>query len=462
MQTTPPTRPLRSRRFNCPALLVLALACLTGCAAAARGGFATPPPSPDAIDVFMRNSGWCWFQDPRAIIHDNKVVIGGVEGNGGGAAAVGVYDLSARKILGRTIVNPDFDRDDHNSPVFLPLPDGRLLTVYARHHRDRLHRYRFSTSDDLLSWTDEKHYKHDYDRAGNVTYMNLYRMADEGRIYNFYRGIAFNPSFITSTDNGRTWQNPTHFIQNEVSGRQRPYTRYAGNGKDTVHISFTDAHPRDFGNSIYYAAFRGGSFYRADGSLIKHLHDDGPLRPSEAERVFKGGGGEGRGRHLSAQRAAWTSSIQTDEDGHPHMAYSLYLANDDQRYRIASWNGQRWIDREVAFAGSALYPREASYTGLIALDPADPTYAVLSTDADPSTGQPLGGGRHAIYRGRVHADDDIQSIDWQRITPPSDADNLRPMILRDGDQRVVLWQRGRFDTFIDYNLDTVGYVESAN
>lgn len=30
----------------------------------------------------MYNAGWCWFQDPRAIIQDGKLVIGSVAGNG--------------------------------------------------------------------------------------------------------------------------------------------------------------------------------------------------------------------------------------------------------------------------------------------------------------------------------------------------------------------------------------------
>lgn len=35
------------------------------------------------------------------------------------------------------------------------------------------------------------------------------------------------------------------------------------------------------------------------------------------------------------------------------------------------------------------------------------------------------------------------------------------MILRAGDQRVVLWSRGRHKTFKNYDLDTVGLIEAA-
>jgi hypothetical protein len=204
-------------------------------------------------------------------------------------------------------------------------------------------------------------------------------MKREGKLYNFFRGIDWNPCFITSMDHGRTWGEPTHFIASELEGKHRPYSRYAGNGSDTVHVSFTDGHPRNFGNSLYYAAFRGGNFYRADGQLLKSL-ERGPLRPSEAERVYQGSGNPERRADQSAIGAAWTSCMALDADGHPHIGYSLYLSNADHRYRIASWTGERWVDREVAYAGRCLYDRESSYTGLITFDPVDPSVVFLSTD----------------------------------------------------------------------------------
>lgn len=419
------------------------------------------PAEPSHFTTFMRNSGWCWYQDPRAIIHKDMLVVGGVEGNGRGAAVIGVYDLKEERILGRTVVNESFDRDDHNSPVFWLRPDNSLLAVYTRHGRDKLHRYRISDTTNYLKWGAEKVFRHAYPKAGNATYMNLYAMRDEGKLYNFFRGIHWNPSFMTSKDNGESWGEPTHFIASSFRGR--PYARYIGNGKDTVHVSFTDAHPRDFGNSLYYAAFRGGAFYRANGDRIKVLAEDGPLRPNEAERVFHGGGGKGRGGSLSALKAGWNSSIAIDRNGNPHLANTLYISNTDHRYRIASWDGKAWHEREVAYAGSCLYDRESSYTGLITLDPVDPTYVVISTDVDPTTGKQLR-GPHEIYWARVGSADTIKSITWKPVTrnTPKGLRNIRPVILRYGNKRLMLWQRGTYNTFVDYNLDTVGIIQTVN
>ena len=88
-------------------------------------------------------------------------------------------------------------------------------------------------------------------------------LKSEKKLYNFFRGINYNPSFITSSDQGETWGEPTHLIIDEVEGRNRPYARYCGDGLKTIHISFTDAHPRDFGNSIYYR-----SVIQIPGSII--------------------------------------------------------------------------------------------------------------------------------------------------------------------------------------------------
>ena len=416
----------------------------------------------DAHDftVFMREGGWCWFQDPRAIVAGDQVFVGAVQGNGSGAAHVGVFDLLTAQSVGTAVMQDHFDADDHNAPVFYERPDGSVLAMYARHHRDLFHHYRISDPRDPMNWSPEQTFVHDHEGAGKTTYMNLLPMTATGLLYNFYRGIEFNPSFIVSRDHGKTWEAPTHFIASELDGRHRPYARYAGNGVDAIHVSFTDGHPRRFGNSIYYARFHDGVFHRADGTAIKSLAHDGPLRPSEAERVYLGSGGHNDAHAISVVGAAWTSETALDANDYPHIAYTLYLANTDNRFRLASWNGEVWIDREVAHAGRCLYNSEASYTGLIAMDPKDPEVVFISTDVDPTTGE-YHGGQHEIYRARIGPEDDIGTITWIPVTEDSPVRNIRPLILRTEDRRIVLWNRGDFVTYLDYQLDTVGLVEKV-
>lgn len=411
-----------------------------------------------AYTTFMKDGGWCWYQDPRAIIHDGKLFMGSVKGHDTGPALVGVYDLAENRPLGTVLMQDNFDHDDHNSPVFHVRPDGSVLATYAKHNRDRFHYSRISKPSDPLNWSEEfRHERSSPNPRDKVTYMNLLELKNEGRLYNFYRGIDFNPTFVTSKDHGETWTEPVHFFKNEVGGRHRPYARYAGNGVDTVHVSITDAHPRNYGNSIYYFQFRDGKFFNANGSLIKALRD-GPLLPSESELVFKGSETEIKPKgYESVPFSAWTSSIAIDAQGFPHIGYTLYLNNSDHRYRIASWNGKQWIDREVAFAGKHLYPRESSYTGLITLDPTDPGSVFISSDVDPATGQDSG-GKHEIYTAKIGPDDDIGTIEWKALTADSEHRNIRPVVVAGDGFKVVLWLSGPWNEYRDYYSEVAGLM----
>ncbi len=409
--------------------------------------------------TFMKDGGWCWFQDPRAIIHKDKLFIGTVKGNGSGQALVGVYDLLEQKLLGTVLMQDHFNKDDHNSPVFHIRPDSSVLVTYAKHGREKFHYSRISDPADPLKWSEEfKQERASPNPKDNVTYMNLYGLKNEGLLYNFYRGIEYNPTFVTSADHGITWSEPVHFVRSEIDGRHRPYARYAGNGVDTIYVSVTDGHPRDFGNNLYCFEFREGNFYRADGSLIKNLKSDGPIMPSEADKIYTGSETmEKQDGNGSVPNSAWTSSIVIDSSGRPHIGYTVYLSDMDQRYRIASWNGNTWMDREVAYGGKCLYRAESSYTGLITLDPTDPNQVVISTDVHPGTGEDQG-GKHEIYIATIQSTDDAASIDWKPLTQNSEHRNMRPIFVANEGRKALLWLRGIYNNYKDYDLNVVGVI----
>lgn len=417
------------------------------------------------IKILLENAGWCWFQDPRSIIHDGKLIIGSVEGNGAGAIVSSVYDLKNDKLIGRSIIHDDSGHDDHNAPAFYARPDNTILAMYSLHNTNKLHYYKTSKTPNYLDWYDVKTYKHNYPKAKKVTYTNLVYLSSESILYNFFRGIGHDPSFIISLDHGNTWERPTHFLADDnEDDLQRPYANYTSNGLDTIGIVFTDNHPRRFGNSIYYAEYRNGNFYHANGDLIQNLKIDGPLKPKMADKVFEGGGGKGRFSLLkdkSAPKSTWTSSVVFDDQDRPHLGYTLYLSNSDHRYRMAYWNGEAWIDREVAFAGSNLYKDESSYTGLITLDPTDPRNVFISTDVDPITGKDFG-GQHNIYYARVEAGDDINTINWVRLTESTSATNIRPVVVSGDGYWVLMWLRGRYTTYSNYDLDVAGIVKESH
>ncbi|MBD3341165.1 MAG: hypothetical protein GF353_18815, partial [Candidatus Lokiarchaeota archaeon] len=172
----------------------------------------TQPKQSDII-LFKKNGGWCWFQDERAIIHDGVLVFGSVSTPHGfngdkraGNIEVSSFDLESKTHLGTTVMHENLEADDHNAPALLLLQDERLLAVYATHGSDSLIRYRITEEPgDYMNWQAEQTVVRD----ARVTYSNLLYLSEEnngnGRIYNFYRGEHWNPNYVYSDDQGKTW-----------------------------------------------------------------------------------------------------------------------------------------------------------------------------------------------------------------------------------------------------------------
>jgi hypothetical protein len=425
--------------------------------------------APPEIITFNNDGGWCWFEDERAIVVGGTLVIGSVAAGIHDAARKGdiealSYDLATgRKTLAtlhRSSLPADKARwlDDHNSPAFLALPDGRLLTMYSRHGNEEKIYYRISARPhDATTWQEEQVFVPS--KSSRVTYSNLHWLSREnsgrGRIYDFYRGLdnSFKPSYAYSDDLGRSWVSGNVFIDVPGKFRHRPYVKYASNGTDTVHIAYTDGHPRDFDNSIYHIYYRGGKLHRSDGSVIRTLAE-GLKAPEEGTRVFQG----------DPNNVAWISDLHLDNRGRPYLAYSVQKnsaglpsgqAGEDHRYRYARWNGRRWVDHEIAYAGSKLYAGEDDYTGNIALDPQDPNTVYISTNADPVSGQRI--PHWEIYQGTTR--DRGAKWKWTPVTRDSSVDNIRPILpIWDRRNRAVLWLRGKMHSYTNYAFEVVGIL----
>ncbi|XMO85158.1 glycoside hydrolase family 88 protein [Algibacter sp. AS12] len=407
--------------------------------------------------TFMEDGGWCWYQDPRVIISNEKLIIGGLSGQSGDVR-VGVFDLKSEQQDSTLVLHEKLQVDDHNVPALHRRSDGSILAMWAKHTSEKIHYYNISSSNDYTKWGATKKFNHEYDDKRGVTYMNLYYLKNEGKLYNFFRdGLNFNPTLITSTDEGETWGNRTHFITNDVEGFQRPYARYLQIDENTIGVSYTDAHPRAFGNNLYYVEYKDNAFFNVDGSKIKSLNE-GPLRSSEAEKLYTGSHTKKKAIvNESVPNSAWTCAMAKDENNNPHIGYTLYLDDSDHRYRITTWDGEKWNDREIAFAGKCLYKVESSYTGLFAFDPEDPTNVYISTDVNPSTGEDLG-GNHEIYSAKIGVDDDISTIKWQSITTDSPHRNIRPIVVANDGYKVLLWLYGPWHNYLNYDSNVIGKI----
>lgn len=414
------------------------------------------------------DGGWCWFEDERAIVVDGKLLFGVVASSGNIEAVT--YDMATKRSTVNVLHTPVDERDrlewfdDHNSPAFLRLPGGRVLTMYAKHGPEEKIYSRVSKPGDTTAWESETFVVPS--AKSRVTYSNLHRLSAEnggkGRIYDFFRGLnnSFKPSYIYSDDGAATWKTGGVFIDVPTEFRHRPYVKYASDGRTTIHIAYTDGHPRNFDNSIYHIYYRDGVLHRSDGTPIRSL-EEGLRSPEEGTVVFKG----------DKNNVAWITDLHVDVSGRPYLVYSVQTGDGgkpqddhgrDMRYRYARWDGKRWVDHGIARAGSRLYKGEDDYTGLAALDPHDPSVLYISTNADPATGKPLvskaDGQRHwEIYRGVTRNGMEWR---WQAMTKDSSADNVRPIIpIWPGSQRAVLWLQGKMIAYTNFKFRVVGLIE---
>ena len=404
--------------------------------------------------VFNTDGGWCWYQDERAVIDGGTLLFGGV--TSAGDITITGYNLESgeSKVV---VLHEELQADDHNVPTILVRPDGRYVASYTRHNSDQYMRYRISKEPgSIAEWGPEKR----VDVGGRACYSNVYYLKDEDVVYNFHRGRDWDPNYLISDDQGETWEYGGKLM--EFSGH-RPYVRYASDNRDTIHFVTTEGHPRDYANSIYHGFIKDGAVHRSDGTTVGKLSETSttPIRPDDLTRVLKG----------DKDNVGWTSSIVLDENEYPVIGYSVTKdrirpgsGGFDHRYRYARWNGVEWIDHEIAYAGSRLYEGEDAYTGLISLNPGNPNMVYISSDVHPETGEPLisqatGKRQYEIFQGIT--DDNGNSWNWEQVTENSEVDNIRPVIVSQNGKRVLLWLRGEYRTFTDYNLEVVGFVTES-
>lgn len=397
--------------------------------------------------------------DERVIIHRGKLLVGSVrssdrsyhwrENGEFGAAEVAVHDLQTGKSNVVTLHAP-FEQDDHNGPSLHVRPDGRVVAIYSRHALERKVFWRVSQSDDLLTWGPEQTLvtpgKDQAFGGDNVTYSNPWQPPSEGgRLYNFFRCVAHQQNWMYSDDNGDTWQYGGMFLRGYQG--YAPYFKYAANKTDTLFFIGTEDHPRNYDNSVFAGFVRGGKIYQSDGTFYRPLSTTTEKSGDiwDLTCIYRG----------DADHVAWVIDLHLDKQGNPVCLFSTQRDGKglpreqggfDHRYHYARWDGKKWIEQEIAYAGTRLYSGEDDYTGLAAIDPQDTRIVYVSTDAHPTTGEPLvsktdGQRHHELFRGVI----DGGEVVWTALTQNSTEDNLRPLVpVWDDPRTALVWMAGRY------------------
>ena len=407
------------------------------------------------------NGAWSWFMDPRAIIDHGRLIVGSARAKGNFAATnlpgwgnveVNVLDLQTGA-ASHSVLHEHLEQDDHNSPGLLVLRDGRYLAAYTKHNQEPHMYFRLSQNPhDPYSWQPETEFippgKKGNWSGDNTTYCNpILLPAENNRIYLFHRSVSQDPNYLVSDDDARTWR----YGGKLFDGRHgySPYTKYAWTG-DTIHFVSTEDHPRNFDNSLYHGFIRAGHVCRSDGALAGPLSTDTntTVHPWDLTCLYHGG----------TNRDAWMTDLKLDENNRPVVLFTVKTdgagttrgkGGFDIRFHYARWDGTRWQESEIAYAGKRLYAGEDDYTGLGAIDPRNTRLIYLSSDVDLRTGKPListadNRRHHELFRGTT-ADGGL-TWNWLPVTANSTTDNLRPLVPAWNDPRTALvWMRGTYE-----------------
>ncbi len=421
--------------------------------------------------VLAQDGAWCWYSDPRAVFHNGILYFGYVRA-ADGKTVLSAFDLNTGRST-ELWTSTRTERDDHNVPGLLVKQDRTMLAVYARHGTDRFFAYRLASSTNPCTPTDWGPELVSANTGAGVTYANLFQLAAEsGRIYNFARNLNYNPTVFVSTNGGATWSAPQIVIRTGTGGT-RPYVKFSADYIDRIDFLYTDGHPRDVANSLYHMYYRGGAFFRTDGTPLKYLTNL-PILHDSGERgsvvyQYSDAPQSDPNQWIPTARA-WCWEIATDSNGAPVCVFTVQRDNvtgtnwfDDRiYYYYARWTGSNWQKRFIAHAGRPLYAAEDDYAGGICIDPLDTRVVYISSNAqDPlnladTTNVPLRPtGRYELWRG-VTTNGGL-SFTWQQITSNSPVDNLRPYVpRRNGGEPCVLWFRGTYTSYTSFNCAIVG------
>lgn len=416
--------------------------------------------------IVVDNGAWSWFSDPRAIVDHGKLIVSSVRAvslgssdpSSAGNIEVATLDLADGSLI-HSVLHERLEQDDHDSAALAVLDDGRYLAAYTKHGGDLSLRFRISEPGDATHW----HPEIVVNGPGmmpkdRVTYANLFRLAN-GDLHCFHRGFGLDPNYLVSRNNGQDWQ----YGGRLVHGRDgySPYLKYASDGNGRIHFVATEDHPRHFDNSLYHGYLENGWLHRSDGTRIAKLSTSTEANANvwDCTQIFAS----------DPDHVAWMSDIEVDIDGHPYVAFSTQRdgrslpggqGGMDLRYHLARFNGAKWHESEIAHAGTRLYQGEDDYSGLVALDPRNPDVLYISTNAEPTTGEPLvshaDGQRHyEIFRGECY--DKVWR--WTPVTANSTVDNIRPIMpkVADGPAPLV-WLRGQYKTYRQWTTAVVALV----
>src|SRR5829696_3200671 len=145
------------------------------------------------------NGAWCWFGDPRGLYHEGQrkqTYLGWVDN--AGSIYVSAYNHVSHTSQ-KVKLHDQLQRDDHANPSLMIRADGRLMAFYSAHAGPQMYYRIASNVEDISSWGAERTVPTNTSGTHGYTYPNPVQLsAESNRIFLFWRGGNFNPTYSTS------------------------------------------------------------------------------------------------------------------------------------------------------------------------------------------------------------------------------------------------------------------------
>ncbi len=413
---------------------------------------------------FNNNGGWCWYQDERVIVDPQKgeLIIGSIASGGGRSAQVEIVNWNIANGQGvRHHIDTMSYADDHDAPAIIKTADGQYAAMWAGHNNDCNSYYSVYNGS---SWSSVRSYNWSSHgcptSSGNrITYANMWYLGDT--IHSFVRSVETSPNYLYSNDDGQSWNFGGRLTSTPQVGYVAGYYKYWGNNSNRIDFLGTEAHPRNFDNSLYHGYRQGSMNYNSFGQVI-----DSDATDSSAENINKYTKVFSTGMTINGVKLdhAWNADIVRYEDGTIAAIGSARVSgtgssDPDKRLLFFRFDGNSWKTTYLARAGTKLYNDEQDYTGLGALDPDNPNVIYISTPYNPNTDEGDYYGKKEIWKGVTC--DGGQTFTWEAVTANSTMDNIRPVVPKwDKDNTALLWMRGTYNSAQSYDTDIVGVLNS--
>jgi hypothetical protein len=379
--------------------------------------------------VSWAHGSWSWFGDPRAVQVDgqyDETFAGWIDWQG--RVTIGAYDprfgFLRDHVVGRIFP------DDHSAPSILVEPDQRLTVFWSGHNGTNMYYRSTLRPQDISSWSRVAQVHQRISGRDGFTYPNpVLLSAEADKLYLFWRGSDWSADYATRTLSG-DWSASHELIRQPG---QRPYVKVAGNGSDTIALAFTNGHPRNVLTSIYYAAYRKGWLWTANGQRIARV-GHGPILPGRAQLVSNA---------RRSRIGSWVWDVAFGQDGRPVIVYATFPTNADHVYWYARFNGRRWVNHRMTAAGGSISPQtiEYEYSGGITLDHSNPSIVYLSRQVR----------RGWEIERWVTGDGGLR---WHHATVvrADGTDEVRPVVPRgySGGPMGLLWLRGDYRSYTTY------------